>query len=239
MTCPVERDSLLSAEDNRRMFDRIARRYDRMNCLLSLGLDRRWRRKAVGLLAPAADGRYLDIGCGTGDVAIEILRQCESAQVVGIDPAEAMLAIAAGKTERATFQIGDATDLAFEDESFAGIISAFCLRNIARRARAFEEMRRTLVPGGRAVILELTVPRSRLLRFGHHLYLRGVVLPVGWLIARSADAYRFLADSIAEFAEPGKVGHMMNEAGFVDTQQVAILGGTVTIFVGRTPEAQG
>ncbi|MHC4986335.1 MAG: class I SAM-dependent methyltransferase [Planctomycetota bacterium] len=105
------------------------------------------------------------------------------------------------------------------------------------RARAFQEMRRTLLPGGRAVILELTVPRSRLLRFGHHLYLRGVVLPVGWLIARSADAYRYLADSIADFTDPAEIGRMMDEAGFVDTRQVRMLGGTVTSFVGRAPGA--
>ena len=135
----------MSADDNRRMFDRIARRYDLMNRLLSGGLDRRWRRKAVETLAPRPGGRYLDVGCGTGDLAVEILRQCAGASVVGIDPAEGMLAIAeakiaqAGLASGASFQTGDAEALDFDDGSMAGVISAFCLRNIAHRTRALME----------------------------------------------------------------------------------------------------
>ncbi len=183
------RDSLMSADDNRRMFDRIARRYDLMNRLLSCGLDRRWRRKAVETLAPRPGGRYLDVGCGTGDLAVEILRQCPGASVVGIDPAEGMLAIAeakiarAGLTGGAGFQTGDAEALDFADGEFAGVISAFCLRNIAHRTRALMEMRRVIAPGGQAVILELTVPTSRIVRAGHWLHTRCLVPLAGRLVA--------------------------------------------------------
>ncbi|HDZ20965.1 hypothetical protein LCGC14_0253910 [marine sediment metagenome] len=241
MTGPAQRDSLLSANDNRRMFDRIARRYDLMNHLLSLGLDRRWRKKAVAMLAPREGGRYLDIGCGTGDVAMEVLRQGPGSHVIGIDPAAEMLAIAERKAERAeagegvTFQAGDATELALADGTFDGVISAFCVRNITHRARAFEQMRRVLVPGGMAVILELTVPGSRFVRFGHGLFLRCFVPLAGRLIAGGGTAYRYLADSISDFTEPAEIGRMMDDAGFIETRQIALQGGVVTIFVGRSP----
>jgi demethylmenaquinone methyltransferase/2-methoxy-6-polyprenyl-1,4-benzoquinol methylase len=239
MTGPAVRDSLMSAEDNRRMFDRIARRYDLTNRLLSLGLDGRWRRKAVSVLRPRGGRRYLDIGCGTGDMAIEILRQCPEATVVGIDPAGRMLDIAAEKVRKAALtgsirlQAGDATELAFEDGSFSGIVTAFCIRNVTRRARAIRQMRRVLAPGGRAVILELTLPRNRVLRLGHGLYAGWLVPLAGRLIARNADAYRYLLDSVRGFPRPQELLAMMAEAGFSDPCHVALLGGTVTVFVGR------
>ncbi len=239
MTGPGVRDSLMSAEDNRRMFDRIARRYDLMNRLLSLGLDRRWRRKAVSLLRPRGGRRYLDIGCGTGDMAIEVLRQCPEATVVGIDPAGRMLDIAAERVRKAALtgsirlQAGDATELAFEDGSFSGIVTAFCMRNVTRRARAIRQMRRVLAPGGRAVILELTIPHNRILRLGHRLHTAWLVPLAGRLIARNPDAYRYLVDSVRHFRRPEELLATMAEAGFSDPCHVALLGGTVTIFVGR------
>jgi len=239
MTAPPGCDSLLSAEDNRRMFDRIARRYDLMNRLISLGLDRRWRRRAVSLLQPRGGRRYLDVGCGTGDMAIEIARHAPGAEVVGVDPAGRMLEMAAervrkaGLTDSIVFQPGDAGELAFEDESFAGVVSAFCIRNVTRRALAVREMRRVLAPGGRAVILELTVPHSRIVRLGHRLYTGCMVPLAGRLVARNADAYRYLVDSVRDFPRPHELLAMMAEEGFPDPHCIGLLGGTVTVFIGR------
>jgi len=239
MTAQPGRDSLLSAADNRRMFDAIARRYDRMNRLLSLGLDRRWRRRAVAALAPRAGGRYLDVGCGTGDVVMEVLRQCPRATVVGVDPAEAMLGVAVDRLRRAglaasvSLRTGDATDLAFADASFDGVVTAFCIRNVTHRAKALGEMRRVLSPGGRAVILELTVPAGGVLRAAHRLYTGRVVPLAGRLVARNADAYRYLVESIREFPHPRELLAAMDEAGFAETRREGLLGGTVTVFVGR------
>ena len=235
----TNRDSLMSAADNRRMFDRIARRYDLMNRLLSLGLDARWRRAAVDVLSPRPGGRYLDVGCGTGDLAVEILRRQGAASVVGVDPAECMLAVAEAKVARAhladkaSFQAGDAEALDFADGEFAGVISAFCLRNVTRRACALAEMRRVLAVGGRAVILELTVPTSPLVRVGHWLHTRCVVPLAGRLIARGGGAYRYLADSIRDLGQAEDAEAMMAEAGFVDVRRVRLSGGIVTMFVGR------
>ena len=239
-TAAPGRDSLMSPDDNRRMFDRLAHTYDRMNRLLSLGRDRRWRRKAVTRLAPQPRQRYLDVGCGTGDMILEILRQCPTADVVGIDPAENMLAVAdaklhrAGATDTVTLSTGDGMGLTFDDASFAGVVSAFCIRNIPDRLRAFREMRRVLAPGGKAVILELTTPRSRIVRWGHRLYTRRLVPLAGRLVAQRRDAYQYLVDSVEDFPVSSQVAEMMNTAGFTNTECIPLSSGTVTLFVART-----
>ena len=238
----MSRDALMSPDDDgspraiRRMFNAIARRYDRANHLMSLGLDRGWRRKAVEALAPQGGGRYLDVGCGTGDVALEILRRCPGASVVGIDAALGMLKVAAAKLEgagSAALQAGDATALAFRDGAFEGVISAFCIRNVADRAMAFAEMRRVLVPGGRVVILELTLPTSPLLRFGHWLYNRTVVPVVGRLLTRAKSPFRYLVNSVRDFPRAEAVLSIMAEAGLRQARHLPLTGGTATLFVGE------
>ena len=236
----TQRDSLISADDNRRMFDRIARRYDLLNKVVSLGMDRGWRRKAVAEMDPRAGERFLDVGCGTGDMGIEILRRQGGAKVVGIDLAEGMLDIARGKVAAAglggdvSFRIGDAERQAFDEGSFDGVVSAFCIRNVAHRALALEEMGRVIRPGGRAVILELTRPRGRALRAAHRLYNRWVV-PLAGRVLSSGQAYRYLVDSIEDFPDPDHITTTMGEAGFRDVRRIGLTGGVVTLFVGRIP----
>jgi len=235
----MSRDALMSPDDGgspravRRMFNGIARRYDRANHLMSLGLDRGWRRRAVEALSPRSGGRYLDVGCGTGDVALEILRRCPGASVVGIDPALGMLRVAGEKLEGVALLAGDATALAFRDGAFDGAISAFCIRNVADRAMAFAEMRRVLVPGGRVVILELTLPTNPLLRFGHWLYNRTIVPVVGRLLTRAKSPFRYLVDSVRDFPRAEAVLSMMAEAGLRQPRHLPLTGGTATLFVGE------
>ena len=236
----TQRDSLMSADDNRRMFDRIARRYDLLNKVVSLGMDRGWRRKAVAELDPRGGERFLDVGCGTGDMGIEILRRQGGAKVVGIDLAERMLDIARGKVAAAgladdvSFRIGDAERQAFDAASFDGVVSAFCIRNVAHRALALEQMGRVIRPGGRAVILELTKPRGKLMSVGHRLYNRWVV-PLAGRVLSSGQAYRYLVDSIEDFPDPDHITATMEEAGFHDVRRIGLTGGGVTLFVGRIP----
>jgi len=238
-TRPATGDSLMSAGDNRRMFDRIAGRYDLINGILSLGQARRWRRKAVEELVPRAGGRYLDVGSGTGAIAIEICRQCAEATVVGIDAAPRMLEIAREKVTRAgladavSFQVGDGTALPFEDCSFTGAVSAFCIRNVTHRAKALSEMRRVLIPGGYAVILELTVPLNRMARTGYRFYSRCLVPPAGALIAGSRDAYQYLVDSILHFPHPAELAAQATAAGFAQVRCATLALGVVSVIVGQ------
>lgn len=233
-------DALISAEENRRMFDQIAGRYDLLNALMSLGMHRTWRKRAVARLLAAQGTKYLDIGCGTGDIAIAVLRQAPGAHVTGIDLSEDMLTLAITKTEkarlssRATYQTGDATTLAFPAVTFDGIISAFCLRNITDRATALREMRRVLRPNGSLVILELTPPRNPIMKVIHQIHTRGVVPLLGRLLSQG-NAYRYLADSIAHFPQPARIDEELKQAGFVGTKWTPLTGGVVTLFEGRTP----
>ena len=268
MSRAAARDSLITADENRRMFDAIARRYDMMNRLISLGLDRRWRRRAVELLGVAAGERYLDIGTGTGDICIEILRREPAARVTGIDPAQAMLAIAHAKLRRAGFtveinprsqppvsptdsqtgsqinpsdtapsavlQVGDALALPYPDGLFAGVISAFVIRNVENRQKALREIRRVLRPNGRVVILELTTPRSRIMRPLHRLY-GATVLPLAARAFSNREAYSYLVRSVREFPAPDQFVDLMRQAGLREPACVPLSGGIVTLFTGTAP----
>ena len=225
------------------MFDGIAARYDLLNRLLSLGLDRRWRRRAVREMAPRGGERYLDVGCGTGDVTLEALRQAPAARVVGLDPARGMLALAAAQAQAAGpsgcpgFVMGDATRLPFADGSFDGVATAFCFRSIPQRLEALREMRRVLAAGGRLVILETGVPRHPLVRLGHWLYTHSAVPLLGWLLAGNARAYRYLTDSTEALPVPERVVAMLEQAGFAEARARVLMLGAVTLYTGRAPQA--
>ncbi len=242
-SAPAPADSpapLLSADENRSMFDAVARRYDLLNRLLSLGRDRYWRRRAVDELGPRPEpgGRYLDVGTGTGDVAVELLRRAPGASVVGVDLSLAMMALASSKLDRAevsgraAFAAGDAGGLPFRDGEFSGVISAFGLRNMVGPADAVAEMARVLRPGGRLVVLELTRPKGRLLRALHRCYCRVWVPVLGRVLSRG-EAYRFLVRSIQEFPPPEQVMGMMEAAGLAGVSHVPLSGGIVTLFSGE------
>jgi len=234
--------ALMSGDENRRMFDRIAGRYDLLNSLLSFGLDRYWRRRAVTLLAPRPGEIFLDVGCGTGEIALQIVRRERRARVLGIDPAGAMLLLAKNKArtarmaDRVTFRTSDVTspDEKFPEAPFDGVTCSFCIRNIPDRAAALARMASALRPGGRTVILELTRPPVALVRLGHRLYNRSIVPLVGRFLSR-AKAYEYLVKSIDCFPEPRVICDSMTDAGFHNIRLKRLSGGVVTLFAGETP----
>ncbi len=233
----LDRDTLISAEENRAMFDRIAKNYDVANRAISMGMDRSWRRKTVNLLCPFRGGRYLDIGTGTGDLVFEILRQSVNVLIDGVDPAEQMLEIARGKAatqgvgDAVAFFAADALDLPMESGTYDGIVSGFCFRNIEHREKALEEMLRVLKPGGKLVILEATYPESRMVRLGYRLY--APLVPLMGKLLGGGSAYKYLVDSIEDFPKPGTVTDMFETAGFVEVECSPLTLGTVCIFMGK------
>jgi demethylmenaquinone methyltransferase / 2-methoxy-6-polyprenyl-1,4-benzoquinol methylase len=237
-TKPSQQDSLISAEANRAMFERIAGFYDGTNKILSLGLDGWWRRRAVRSLGPLPGGRYLDVGCGTGDMALEILRQSPESSVVGIDPVENMLGIAREKVKNAglaasiSVEKGDALNLEFENNSFDGAITAFCIRNVTDRRRGLAEILRVLNPGSSLVILELTEPGGPIMKPLFRIYAR-VVMPAVTKLMSSVSAYKYLADSMADFPKPEIFSELMAAAGFANLAHQHLTGGIVTIFKGN------
>ncbi|MGD9202754.1 MAG: ubiquinone/menaquinone biosynthesis methyltransferase [Chitinispirillia bacterium] len=203
-TSATKNDSLISACQNRKMFDKISKRYDLLNRVISLGLDTWWRRKGVSRLNIVPDGTYLDLGCGTGDLCLLLAESFSRIKVFGLDPSRRMLKIAqkkaikSGFTRNISFQIGDALKLPYGDETFNGSITGFCIRNITDHKKALDELFRVLKPGGTCVILELHVPQKNPFVYLYRFYAK-IFIPFVASILSQKYAYDYLNDSICVF----------------------------------------
>jgi demethylmenaquinone methyltransferase/2-methoxy-6-polyprenyl-1,4-benzoquinol methylase len=207
------------AEQVRSIFSDIAPRYDLLNHVLSMNIDRRWRRKAVDALGleRRPEGVYLDACCGTFDLSVEIADRPEfDGSVVASDFARPMLV--AGQQKLGGRAIGsvcaDTLELPFPDGSFDGLTVGFGVRNLADLPKGFAEFRRVLRPGGRAVILEFTVPPNALVRSGYLMYFNHILPVVGRIISGHPWAYTYLPESVREFPTPAELGTLLSDAGF-------------------------
>lgn len=223
----------------RQMFDDIAHRYDLLNRLLSFGIDRRWRRFAVSQLSIPANGRVLDIATGTCDVALEVAEQSDpSVIIVGEDFTQGMLAHGLTKLkdsphgDRILLVNAPCEEIPHPDETFDGITIAFGIRNVVDRETGLREMYRVLKPGGRAVILEFSQPRSRLFRKIYYFYFQRILPAIGGLISKKRSAYQYLPDSVIEFPRQDKFKAMMADAGFQRLQSTDLTFGIATVYVG-------
>jgi len=192
-------------------FDEIARDYDRMNHLMTAGLDRCWRKRAVQGL----HGKVLDVACGTGDMVVELLRtrHAASLQVTGVDLSEEMLAIAKRKAPQAEYRLADAEHLPFGDASFDAVTCAFGIRNFVHLEQGLKEMVRVLKPGGRMAILELATPDNPFIRFFYNIYTRRIIPWLGSRIAGNRDAYTYLPSSIERFPKGAAMVDKLKAAG--------------------------
>ncbi len=233
-------DTLLSAEQNRKMFNTISRRYDLLNRLISLGLDRSWRNETASMVGVSAGERYLDIGTGTGDLAFALARQCTDAGIYTVDSSENMIRIA---QKKCTSQEGEnrihcvqasALSLPFPAAAFDGVTMGFCVRNVTDRLAALQEIARVLVPGGRCVILELSIPQSRVAFLGYTLYTR-LFIPIAAALLSQKQAYDYLNRSIKSFPSPVQFRELMCKAAFTGCTIRTLLLGSVTIFYGEKP----
>ena len=217
------------------MFDRIARRYDLLNRVLSLGVDRRWRRAAVAAARLQPGSKVLDVATGTADVALELRRA--GASVVGVDPSEEMLAvgrekvavIAAGDVQ---LEVGSAESLPYPDNSFDAVTIAFGIRNVPDRLLGLREMARVCRPDGRVVVLELNEPRGGLMGSLARFHIHHVVPWVGAVFSGSSE-YRYLQRSIAAFPPPDEFAEMMREAGLEVLRQQRLTFGVCGLHVAK------
>jgi len=208
------------------MFDRIAPRYDRMNRLISLGQDVRWRRRVVDALDLAPQARVVDLGCGTGDLCRELVRA--GYDPVGVDRSAGMLAAAGVDVPLAR---ADAVALPVADASLDGVVSAFVLRNVVDLDAVLADCARALRPGGRLAVLDAAVPDHAVLRWGNAVWFRGAVPLLGRLVARD-DAYGYLPRSIAYLPPPGELTARLAGAGFVAVSRRTMTGGSVQLLTG-------
>ena len=207
----------------RTMFDRIAPSYDRMNRIITLGFDQRWRRSLIDALGVDGSDTVLDLACGTGDFAVMAREQ--GARVIGLDFAGAMLTAARRRCPEAIALVrGDALRLPLADGSVSVAVSGFALRNFVAIPPVLEELARVLRPGGRVGLLEVDEPRARLLRFGHGVYFQRVVPAIGALLS-DGSAYRYLPASAAYLPDREGLRTMLEGAGFTSIEKRSHLGG--------------
>jgi demethylmenaquinone methyltransferase/2-methoxy-6-polyprenyl-1,4-benzoquinol methylase len=225
----------------REMFDSIAPRYDFLNRLLSLGIDRRWRKFAVRQIQFNNDSRILDVATGTADVAMEIASiTAPSVLITGVDFSAQMIALGKEKilsspyTGRISLQVAPCEDLPFPDNSFEAATIAFGIRNVVDRRAGLEEIMRVLKPGGRIVILEFSNPRSQVFKTLYNFYFLKILPVVGGLFS-SSSAYQYLPDSVLEFPSQEEFSRIMAAAGYCDVHHHDLTFGIATVYIGDKP----
>lgn len=221
------------------LFSRIAGRYDMMNTILSLNLDKYWRRKALEIAAPNPGEQWLDVCCGTGKLTLEIRKiMGNSGAVTGLDFNAAMLSVARNAEELANLPSiiswleADAMELPFPDKTFDGLTIGFGLRNLPDFDRGIREMRRVLKPGGKWVCLELSHPVWPIFRQGHGWFVRYVVPQIGNLGHAAESDYQWLPESLGRFPGADGLAEKIRQNGLVNVRFERLSGGIAAIHSG-------
>lgn len=221
-----------------KMFNNIAGKYDFLNHFLSAGIDIIWRKKAVSMLKPIKPKQVLDVATGTGDFAIETLR-LNPDKITGVDISEGMLAVGReklvkkGLTNKIELLYGDSENLPFEDNSFDAITVAFGVRNFENLEKGLAEMYRVLKPGGMAVVLEFSNPRSFPMKQLYQFYSRNILPLIGKIVSKDNAAYTYLPESVQAFPDGRAFLNIYEKVGFKTTQWHPLTFGISSIYTGR------
>jgi demethylmenaquinone methyltransferase/2-methoxy-6-polyprenyl-1,4-benzoquinol methylase len=218
----------------RAMFSGIASRYDLLNHVLSMNIDKRWRklvRKKLQAILERPDANVLDVACGTGDLSIE-LQSHAKARVIGTDFCRPMLTVAAEKAETIPFVEGDAMNLGFADNAFDAVTIAFGLRNLSNFADGLSELHRILRPGGKLAVLEFSAPIVPGFRQAFNFYFTRILPRIGGAVSGSRGAYEYLPDSVSKFPDQKRLAALMSETGFDDVEYTNLTGGIAAIHIG-------
>ena len=209
-------------EQVEQMFDNIAPTYDKLNHIMSLNIDRVWRRRVMRIVLRARAHKIMDVATGTGDLAIAMAKRVDRTQILGVDLSEEMLAVARRKVEkqglqeRIMLEKGDAENLDMvASESIDAATVAFGVRNFENIERGLSEIYRTLKPGGKLVVLEFSMPKNRLVRWVYSQYAHRLLPRIGGMISKDKQAYTYLPDSVEEFPAPERFAEMLRGVGFV------------------------
>lgn len=203
------------------MFDNIAPTYDKLNHIMSLNIDRMWRRRVMRIVRRSKAHKIMDVATGTGDLAIAMAKRVDRTQILGVDLSEEMLAVARRKVEkqgleeRIMLEKGDAENLTMvTTESIDAATVAFGVRNFENIERGLSEIYRTLKPGGKLVVLEFSMPKNRLVRWVYSQYAHRLLPRIGGMISKDKQAYTYLPDSVEEFPSPERFAEILRGVGF-------------------------
>lgn len=232
----VEASQQIHVEKVDSLFSSIARRYDLINDIQSLGLHRLWKRKVARLANLVEGERALDICCGTGDLIFRLAKR--GGVVAGVDMNAQMLKVAHDRLakrdqKQAWLCQGDALNLPYGESTFDAATIAYGLRNLADYKRGLAEVCRVLKTGGRLVILDFGKPPSRLIRAAYYQYLKWALPVFGWLFCKNASAYSYILNSLKKYPAQAGVSKMLSELGFSEVSLTNVLFGTMSIHVAR------
>jgi len=230
---PPSRDAAVQNARMRAMFDSVAPRYDFLNHVLSAGVDRDWRRRAVRELSLKPGEQLLDLCAGTGDLGFAALDRETRLRVVGIDLAHAMLRRGEHKKDNRPYAFvqGNAEQLPFPNAVFDAAAIGFGIRNVGARERAFREIARVLRPNGRLAVLEFSLPRREPLRGLYLAYFRYVLPQLGGWVSGRPEAYRYLPESVSAFPEPALLARELETAGFTRVRWQLLSGGIAALHL--------
>lgn len=226
-------------EGVRKLFDNIASDYDKLNHILSLNIDKGWRKKAVrNLVDTQAPLKVLDVACGTADFTIEIAQKvAKGSEVIGVDISEGMMAVGREKIKKAGVSaellVADCEDLPYSDNTFDRISVGFGVRNFEHLELGLSQMCRVLTPGGKLVILELSVPSNDFIRWCYKLYFLKILPAIGGMISGNRGAYEYLPASVLRFPAPDKFISMLKSAGFAQVEHTPLTLGICRMYVAK------
>ncbi len=231
-----------SRDDVWKMFDRISPTYDRVNRILSLGIDQYWRKKVAAFLPEGDNLTLLDCATGTGDQIIALMERAPKiGNAVGIDLAQDMLRIGKQKLQkkhyghRVSLEVASALEIPYVDHTFDCATIAFGIRNVTDVSQCLKEVRRVLKKEGRLILLEFSLPRQAQLKKAHLFYLRNWVPRIGGWISNNREAYTYLNDTIETFPSGEAFCELLREAGYVHVQARPLTGGIATLYSGDHP----
>ena len=218
------------------MFDRISPKYDALNHLLSLNIDKVWRKKTAKTVSSFFPKTILDLATGTADLAIELAKRNPQAHIIGVDFSEKMLEIGKAKIAKQgldsqiELQWGNATSLPFEDNSFDTVTVAFGVRNFEDLSKGLSEIRRVLKPGGLAFILEFSMPENFPIKQAYRLYFKHILPKIGKWISKDAHAYSYLPESVERFPKPSDFLRTLSDNGLIESSARHLGWGIATLY---------
>ena len=221
------------------MFNSISEKYDVVNRILSFGIDKRWRKKIIDAMPKGANLRLLDLATGTGDQLLSLMESGRISYGLGIDIAEEMVKLGKAKADKSPYRenialkIASALSIPEEDNAFDCVTMSFGIRNVEDPSRCLKEMYRVLALGGRALILEFSLPKSSIILHCHLLYLRTILPFIGGILSGKKSAYKYLGETIATFPYGNAFLELMNNAGFREVKALPLTFGIATLYIGE------